>query len=151
MKKNTETAKIPMINQVLKRCRAWTSGRMRASPESDLWRDCSSYERMEETLLEVKNCFLFFRKKEYRRHLRPILPAYTPDDEYKHLMEYKERITENVRQHGLPHRKQQVYCKPYCIIGDHVKLREFGKRTRSSLKKSGFRVEDPGNRRMRSC
>ena len=104
MKKNTETAKIPMINQVLKDAALGHLAECGLPQSLISGVDCSSYERMEETLLEVKNCFYSSVRKNIEDTYGPSCRAYTPDDEYKHLMEYKE--------HGLPHRKQQVYCKP---------------------------------------
>ena len=113
MKKNTETAKIPMINQVLKDAALGHLAECGLPQSLISGVDCSSYERMEETLLEVKNCFYSSVRKNIEDTYGPSCRVYTPDDEYKHLMEYKERdYWKNVRQHGLPHRKQQVYCKP---------------------------------------
>ena len=57
MKKNTETAKIPMINQVLKDAALGHLAECGLPQSLISGVDCSSYERMEETLLEVKNCF----------------------------------------------------------------------------------------------
>ena len=73
MKKNTETAKIPMINQVLKDAALGHLAECGLPQSLISGVDCSSYERMEETGSE--ELLLFFRKKEYRRHLRPILPG----------------------------------------------------------------------------
>ena len=54
MKKNTETAKIPMINQVLKDAALGHLAECGLPQSLISGVDCSSYERMEETLLEVK-------------------------------------------------------------------------------------------------
>ena len=91
MKKNTETAKIPMINQVLKDAALGHLAECGLPQSLISGVDCSSYERMEETLLEVKNCFYSSVRKNIEDTYGPSCRAYTPDDEYKHLMEYKER------------------------------------------------------------
>ena len=52
MKKNTETAKIPMINQVLKDAALGHLAECGLPQSLISGVDCSSYERMEETLLE---------------------------------------------------------------------------------------------------
>lgn len=90
--------------------------------------DCSSYERMEETLLEVKNCFYSSVRKNIEDTYGPSCRAYTPDDEYKHLMEYKERDYWKMFDNMDCHTESNKYiANLYCIIGDHVKLGEFGK------------------------
>ena len=51
----------------------------------------AQYRKLEETLLEVKNCFYSSVRKNIEDTYGPSCRVYTPDDEYKHLMEYKER------------------------------------------------------------
>lgn len=75
MKKNTETAKIPMINQVLKDAALGHLAECGLPQSLISGVDCSSYERMGGDAAGSEELLLFFRKKEYRRHLRPILPG----------------------------------------------------------------------------
>ena len=128
MKKNTETAKIPMINQVLKDAALGHLAECGLPQSLISGVDCSSYERMEETLLEVKNCFYSSVRKNIEDTYGPSCRVYTPDDEYKHLMEYKERDYWKMFDNMDCHTESNKYiANLYCIIGDHVKLGEFGK------------------------
>lgn len=128
MKKNTETAKIPMINQVLKDAALGHLAECGLPQSLISGVDCSSYERMEETLLEVKNCFYSSVRKNIEDTYGPSCRVYTPDNEYKHLMEYKERDYWKMFDNMDCHTESNKYiANLYCIIGDHVKLGEFGK------------------------
>ena len=111
MKKNTETAKIPMINQVLKDA---ALGHLA---------ECG----LPQSLISGVDCYSSVRKNIEDTY-GPSCRVYTPDDEYKHLMEYKERDYWKMFDNMDCHTESNKYiANLYCIIGDHVKLGEFGK------------------------